>query len=396
MSDTKPLFVIKKNLQKSKQTNVYFDQVLTYNVLEDICKKIFQTTVFDVNFVDNKYEDDCLQRGYNIGRLAYLHYKDEIHYITFSEQNPGGRDSSVQSVPPAFERFLTYQINQKRKRCTFHYYFFPGAIQKITEYQKFMYRLMKSSGVHFLNGESLKIKPFLSIDDILLNRKNLSENNQANRSSYITKEDSNHFLFFGKTYGANKYASFMLCYAMSKVAENDQKITFYEMIEKKLKSIPQNLENILKKCRNVNVQRMNESLDKKSIKSSRKIRSHMFLRNLLQYLGDKECAFCECDIPEVIDGAHVWAVASIKKQNITEEKKFSFVVDKNNGMWLCKNHHKIFDSGMISVLNDGQIRIADRIGESKRRFVERITNKTKLDDKYITPEFISYLEKRES
>ena len=176
MSDTKPLFIIKKNLQKSKQTNVYFDQVLTNDVLKDICKKIFQTTDFDVNFVDNKYEDDCLQRGYNIGRLAYLHYKDEIHYITFSEQNPGGRDSSVQSVPPAFERFLTYQINQKRKRCTFHYYFFPGAIQKITEYQKFMYRLMKSSGVHFLNGDSLKIKPFLlmftkeAFTRILLNR----------------------------------------------------------------------------------------------------------------------------------------------------------------------------------------------------------------------------------
>ena len=210
MSDKKPLFVIKKNLQKSNQTNIYFDQVLTTNVLEDICKKIFQTTNFDVKFVDNKYEDDCLQRGYNVGRLACLRYNDDIHYITFSEQSPGGRNSSVQSVPPAFERFLMFQLNQKRKRCAFHYYFFPEATKKITDYQRFVYRLMISSGIHFLNGETLNIKPFSSIDDVLSNRKNISSTNATNNPSFITKEDVGHYQFFGKTYGANKYETFML------------------------------------------------------------------------------------------------------------------------------------------------------------------------------------------
>ncbi|MEG1738739.1 MAG: hypothetical protein RR259_10995 [Odoribacter sp.] len=65
------------------------------------------------------YEDEFLERTYNKGRMAIMQYKDEVSYITFSEQKIGGRNSSVQSVPTAFNMFYINPYPKKR----LYYYF---------------------------------------------------------------------------------------------------------------------------------------------------------------------------------------------------------------------------------------------------------------------------------
>ena len=84
----KPCFIIKKNLQKSGTTGVYFSDSVTKQVLKDVCYKILKLNDFEVQYVENDYEDEYMEPTYNKGRLAILHYKDEVNYISFSEAVP--------------------------------------------------------------------------------------------------------------------------------------------------------------------------------------------------------------------------------------------------------------------------------------------------------------------
>ena len=101
----KPLFVIKRNLQKSAQTGQTFQDQLNDESLRDICQKITGCADYDCQYVENDYSDDFLTNTYNKGRLATLRYGDYVHFITFSELDIEGRNSSIQSVPTAYNIF---------------------------------------------------------------------------------------------------------------------------------------------------------------------------------------------------------------------------------------------------------------------------------------------------
>lgn len=384
----KPLFVIKKNLQKSKQTHVTFDQLVTEDILKEICQKLLGRTDCEIKYVDDNYADEWQEKGYNVGRLATLRHQGDVYYITFSEKKANGRDSSVQSIGPAYERFLR---SKGKQFC----YFFLDASFKITEYQRFMYRLMKSIGVNFLNN-SQEFAPFSSLDDIMLSRKHNRDNGRANNSSYIIKGDAYTFIVYGKMYGANKYAAFLICYAMSKIANQNQKIVFYEMQETGLTRLPEPARKVLELCSNVTIEETNQSIDEKVIESNDdNIRNPRFALNLTKYLGQRKCAFCDCDVYEAIDAAHILEIASIKKERISKKEKIDKAVDQHNGMWLCKNHHRFFDCGMIQISDKGKIMYDDGLG-NRERYIKSITKTTELDSRYLKPKFFAYLKQRKN
>ena len=68
----KPIFIIKLHFQKRDET---YKDILTDDILCDVCKKITGQTEFSVQFDEE---------GYNKGRLAKLIYGDTVHYISFS------------------------------------------------------------------------------------------------------------------------------------------------------------------------------------------------------------------------------------------------------------------------------------------------------------------------
>lgn len=78
-----PHFVIKENLQKSKNTGVYFSDVVTPDILKDVCGLITGQTEFTYQYVDNDYHDSFLDTSYNKGRMAIMQYKDIVCYISF-------------------------------------------------------------------------------------------------------------------------------------------------------------------------------------------------------------------------------------------------------------------------------------------------------------------------
>lgn len=99
----KPHFVIKENLQKSKNTGVYFSDVVTPDILRDVCGLITGQTEFTYQYVDNDYHDSFLDTSYNKGRMAIMQYKDVVSYISFSELE-------IMVETPVFKAFQLHLI----------------------------------------------------------------------------------------------------------------------------------------------------------------------------------------------------------------------------------------------------------------------------------------------
>ena len=77
-----------------------------------------------------------------------------------------------------------------------------------------------------------------------------------------------------------------------------------------------------------------------------------------------------------------------------DEAKFKHAVDGNNGLWLCQNHHKLFDSNILMLDSNGKLRIKDGLVAKDIAFIRDTTFTTSLDDSILTKEFKWYISKR--
>ena len=98
-----------------------------------------------------------------------------------------------------------------------------------------------------------------------------------------------------------------------------------------------------------------------------------FRLNLFKKFGDKKCYLCDCDIDSLIIASHIHRVTDIKNdKNITDEEKKKQIIDGDNGLWLCANHDKLFECGLI-YFNDRKLVISNRLNEEQQEFVKEIT-----------------------
>lgn len=352
----KPLFVIKRNLQKSTQTGQTFQDQIDDESLKDICLKITGREDYNCQYVDNDYYDDFLPNTYNKGRLATLRYEDYVHFITFSEMAIEGRNSSIQSVPTAFNIFYMCPYDKKK----LYYYFICKSGNPLTDYHMFIYRLMKTVGFTFLNfPTSFTITNFVTIEDMMRARDENRGTNKSNNSTYISKNGNGEYEAYCKTYGASKYESSLICYAMSKIIGRSEKIKLYEILEGNLKELPESSLQVLRKMDTVDIIKTDLTFEKRIFEESRgnQLRSPRYQYNLLNKLGEKHCALCGCMIPDIIQGAHIWPVANIRAaKSISIDDKVRYATDGDNGLWLCENHHKLFDRNLIAIMHDGTVK----------------------------------------
>ncbi len=395
MSNDKPHFIIKKNLQKSISTGVYFSDVITKEVLDDVCIRITGEHEYTVEFVNNSYQDAFLTNTYNKGRLAILHYNGFANYISFSEKEVHGRNSSVQSVPTAFNMYYT---NPYAKKRLFYYFLNVQEGNAETDYLIMMYRLMNTIGFEFLNADDrLKtmIQPYVSITDIMHNRRISSGRNQSNNATYITQEGAHVFEIYGKVYGASKYETSMMCYALSFLKEAGQRITLYEMLEQDLKELPEISRKVISQMGAIEIVPTDMTLEKKLFEENDSLRSPRYIYNLLRHVGPKRCVLCECGIPDIIQGAHIWPVASIKKEGgMSFETKLNCAIDGNNGLWLCENHHKLFDQNIIMLDNNGAVKYKNSLEREHKDFIDKITTVDVIPEYLMTDSFTKYLWRR--
>ena len=133
----------------AQKTPGLFDAILTNAILTDICQKITG---------QNKYRIKKDKSTYNKGRLVYVEYEDVIYYISISEVSIEGRNSSLQSVPSAINLF--YADSRPNKQLC--YYFMPHHGNAFTDYHLFIYKLLMTAGVRFLNIEQYYHQPIMA------------------------------------------------------------------------------------------------------------------------------------------------------------------------------------------------------------------------------------------
>ena len=389
-----PHFIIKANLQKSKITGIYFSDHVTPEVLRDVCRRITGQTDFTHEYVDNDYQDEFLEKSYNKGRMAVMQYEDAVSYISFSELEISGRNSSVQSVPTAYNLFFSNPYPEKR----LYYYFLNVSGNAETDYQILIYRLMNTIGFQFLNASPdllRRITAFHSVEDIIFNRRINAGRNRSNNSTFITRGNAGEIEIYGKTYGANKYETSLICYALAQLWQSGQSMKLYEVLEGDLKELPESSLKVIRHMGVIDIIPTDMTLEKRIYEKENSLRSPRYTYNLLNKLGNKHCALCNCQIPELIQGAHILPVAAIKKMHgLSLEQRLNLALDGDNGLWLCENHHKMFDEGMVSFDSSGRLLVENDIDQRHKRFIDEITTNRKLPSEFLTDRFLWYLQQR--
>lgn len=174
-----------------------------------------------------------------------------------------------------------------------------------------------------------------------------------------------------------------------------KKIKLFEISEKDLKELPKIDKEVLQQVGNIEIISTDFKFEEKQYESNNSFRSVRYIYNLLERLGPKKCALCSCNIPEIIQGAHIWAVADIKKEKIRENlQKVEMAIDGENGIWLCGNHHKLFDEHLISFNKNGEINISSKLENDAIEYIEGITTVKKLPNNILSEKFLKYLLKR--
>lgn len=376
-----PHFVIKNNFQRRSEL---YEDILTSDILSDVCRRITGSSAYTVEF-DNS--------DYNKGRLATLEHQGTISYISFSEIEIASRNSSFQSFPSALLRYHQ-EVNPNKN---IYFYILPSNGNNIeTAYFIFMYRLMKTAGTLFLNETDhlrTQITPFNSVADIIAHRNLNRGRNRGNNSTYLTIDENNILQVYGKTYGASKYETTLLCLAISKITTAN--IELYEIQEGNLRTLPARAREVILGLGNITIISSDLTLERAEFENNDSLRSPAYIYNLLEKLGDKKCALCDCEIPQIIQGAHIWPVASIKRtNNINQDQKLQSAIDGDNGIWLCNNHHKLFDINFLLINEVGRIKFKSDIRGNDQNYINYATATYQIREEVLTPNFLQYLEKR--
>lgn len=318
------------------------------NLLNDLNDKILADVVFSLFGVYDFDIDEKTDKR-RVGRFIRVVNSDsgEVHYICFSNPNNNSRNAHLmQFVSPMYAEY--YKDKAKRKHLNI-YLIKPGSNDK-TDYIKMFYRCFLTIGINIINLDQLNIltlEPFNSYEDLKSYRDRTSGRNIRNRQIYFTDDDQ-QVSIYGKTYGANAMESFI--FALTIAGITDKKIVFYQVIDNKSKNISKSQKDILinKNVRFGDVIKLLPSGYAKPDQRGGSRNTRNFHYNLLQKFGEKRCYLCGCNIEHLVIGSHIERIADIdKNNNYQQDEKLTRATDGNNGLWLCANHDKMFEFGVI-------------------------------------------------
>ena len=76
------------------------------------------------------------------------------------------------------------------------------------------------------------------------------------------------------------------------------------------------------------------------------------------------------------------------------EDKLKCAIDGENGLWLCENHHKMFDEHMITFNTHGELLILNGLEKRHMHFIDEITTNKQLPEYILSERFLEYLWRR--
>ena len=319
------------------------------DISKDEYKDIVNRSIGNVDFI---VKEDF--RGHNSGQYIKLKIADTIKYICLSRKIASESRNAfiLQNFPSAYQHYL----EEKNPKKTFEYYIRDFSTSH-PPFAIFSYKLLLTGGIKILNLDKVKVSekailfdyttPFNDYKQMRTYRLSLSKRNSSNNSTTF-EENDDEISVYGKSYGANGRETTAICLALSRLVPG-KNIKLYNVNETDKNHLadidPANryiLENI---GIELNDDRMDfESNDEKVIA---KRNTRLFHYNLLQKYKEKKCYLCGCDIEKVIQGAHIYSSTDILHSSVSEEEKTKQIVDADNGIWLCANHHLLFDYLLI-------------------------------------------------
>lgn len=387
----KPKFRI--NRLGAQDRSPTYDSFLTKEILDDICYRVCNTKDYDIVWIEKR----------NKGRLITLETENIINYINLSQTGRiQGRNYQVQSIPTALSIFLNEEVNN-RKCSLFWFYFLPFEGDNETKYMLFFYRVMMTVGIKFLNPdfglEHTQLMPYASVKDMIYARNHLREANSGNQSTYITDEGE-YYHIYGKTFGANQKETTLLCFAISAIT--DKPVKLFQIVDNESKEISEQdkeaISNYSRSHGNKSIEILDDSYQFDNDTSDHvhdNLRSPQFIYNLLnKFGGEKKCVLCECKIDRIIQAAHIYPVAAIRRRNDLDfDNKLRLAVDADNGIWLCENHHKLFDSGLIW-FEEGQLVISNKLNHEDLMFIKQVTTIEQIEPRYINERMLAFFDSR--
>ncbi len=319
------------------------------DISKDEYKDIVNRSIGNVDFI---VKEDF--RGHNSGQYIKLKIADTIKYICLSRKIASESRNAfiLQNFPSAYQHYL----EEKNPKKTFEYYIRDFSTSH-PPFAIFSYKLLLTGGIKILNLDKVKVSekailfdyttPFNDYKQMRTYRLSLSKRNSSNNSTTF-EENDDEISVYGKSYGANGRETTAICLALSRLVPG-KNIKLYNVNETDKNHLadidPANryiLENIGVE---LNDDRMDfESNDERVIA---KRNTRLFHYNLLQKYKEKKCYLCGCDIEKVIQGAHIYSSTDILHSSVSEEEKTNQIVDADNGIWLCANHHLLFDYLLI-------------------------------------------------
>ena len=317
------------------KNNTNLTKDLSDQILQDVCAHIFGNIDYEVEYESRR-----------TGRYIKIvnDVTNEIHFVCFSNPNNNSRNAGLmQFVSPSYVEYEKHGSSTKYLDI----YLLDQSGNDRTNYIKMFYRCFATIGVRLLNLEGVSgIVPFNSYEDLKSYRNQTSGRNTRNRSTYFT-DDGNQISIYGKTFGANAMESFILSLTIKKIA--DKPVVFYPVVDNESKKLSRDQQRILIKS-GVSygdiITLMPNGYARATRDTSRN--QSVFKYNLLQKYGDQQCYLCSCDVEHMVIASHIERVTDIDKSIIyTPDQKAERSTDSDNGLWLCANHDKMFEYGII-------------------------------------------------
>lgn len=325
------------------------------------------------------------------GRCVIVENGNEKIYVIVSRETADARNAFLAQYIPTV---LSEYIDDKWMKKRIYIYLLDTSEKAKTNFIIDTYRVAKTLGIDILNEKDLNIAPvmpYVTFKDWKYAKTDRQNYNPANNSSYAMEEE-NQYTIFGKLYGANgKDASFTAC-QLAKIAEKEHKrINFVQVKEHGTESVS-NTDRKLLEYYNVDVAEGAIVLKDRQVHDRSTCRKQdEFKFNLLEKYGTKKCYLCGCDIEQNIIASHIHRVTDIDHSNLSDIDKRMQAVDADNGFWLCANHDKMFEYGIITFDKNGSLVINPSMKENQINFINHITDVMKIKNEHLTKKLLSYL-----
>lgn len=369
-------------------------EALNKNMLEDICFRSISSKEFEI-------EEDL--RGYNSGQYIILKNDNIIKYICLSApDSTASRNSFIlQNFPTAYQHYLM-DANLNKK---FEYYIRDTRYPH-PPYTIFAYKVLLTGNIKVLNLDKVSASdrtdydfrtPFIDFKQMRKMRLDLQQRNSSNMST-LFEENNDEISVYGKTYGANGRETTSICLALNNLVKLPIKV--YNVNE----TDPQHIADVDPSNRyileylgiEIDDGRIDfESSDEIGVAKRDQKKYHY---NLLQKFKEKKCYLCGCDIENLIIGSHIHRVTDIIHSNLSEAEKKNQIINGDNGFWLCANHDKLFEWGLIYFDKDKMI-IRDSLSEFQKKYIydltfylEKIYNSFNTDKEFNVIEVDNLLE----